>query len=97
MICRRHQNKSRKWLARHYWSGSGGRNIFSVKGKTKQGDREYSVIRLSAIGIRRHIKIRATANPYTQEDAYYFWQRRHKKESRLLPILGSKACQLQWA
>ena len=74
-----------------------GKNIFSVKDKTKQGDREYSVTRLSAIGIRRHIKIRASANPYTQEDAYYFWRRRHKKESRLLPALGSKACQLQWA
>lgn len=97
MLRRRHPQKSKNWLARHYWSGPGGRNIFSVRAKTNQGDRCYSVIRVSSIGIRRHIKIRAYANPYTQEDAYYFWQRRHNKESRLLPALRSKECRKLWA
>ncbi|NOZ53621.1 MAG: hypothetical protein GXP08_10845 [Gammaproteobacteria bacterium] len=97
MLRRRHPEKSKKWLASQYWSGPKGRNNFSVKTKTKQGDRHYSVVRVSSIGIRRHIKIRAFANPYTQEDAYYFWQRRHNKESRLLPALKSKACRKRWA
>jgi len=59
MIRRRHQNKPKKWLAKRYWSGPGGRNIFSVKVKTKKENRYYSVIRLCSIGIRRHIKIKA--------------------------------------
>jgi RNA-directed DNA polymerase len=97
MLSRRHPNKSRKWLGRHYWSGPGGRHIFSVTEKSREGHRRYSVIRLCSIGIRRHLKIRANANPYTQEDAGYFWQRRHKKEARLLPALRSKQCRLLWA
>ena len=96
-IRRRHPNKSRKWLARKYWSRKGGRKVFSVSSKTKQGIRVYEVVRLSSIGIRRHIKIRSNANPYTQEDAAYFWQRRHKPESRLLPALRSRECRALWA
>ena len=96
-IRRRHPNKSRKWLARKYWSRKGGRKVFSVRSKTKQGNRVYEVVRLSSIGIRRHIKIRSNANPYAQEDAAYFWQRRHKPESRLLPALRSRECRALWA
>lgn len=96
MLRRRHPSKSKKWLARHYWSGPDGRNIFAVVDKTDRGDRVYSVIRLSSIGIRRHVKIRANANPYTQQDAYYFWQRRHKKESHYMPALSSKEFRRLW-
>jgi RNA-directed DNA polymerase len=95
-IRRRHPKKSRKWLVRKYWSRKGGRSIFSASVKTKQGTRAYEVCRLSSIGIRRHIKIRANANPYVQEDAAYFWQRRHNKESRLLPALRSRECRALW-
>ena len=96
MLAQRHPNKSKKWLARHYWSGPGGRNIFSVVGKTKKGDVRYSVIRLCSIGIRRHVKIKAHANPYMQEDAYYFWQRRHKKEKRRASTSQSNVCRPVW-
>jgi hypothetical protein len=50
----------------------------------------YEVVRLSSIGIRRHIKVKADANPYLQEYAGYFWRRRHDKESRLLPAMSAR-------
>ncbi len=87
---RRPPNQSRKWLCRKYWTDQEGRTTFSSGVKTKQGPRRYQVVRLSSIGIRRHRKIRATANPYSQEDAPYFWQRRHDQEKRFLPRLTSR-------
>jgi RNA-directed DNA polymerase len=50
---RRHPRQSKKWLTRHYWSGGGGRNVFSYGGKLKQGPRRYEVIRLCSIGIQQ--------------------------------------------
>jgi RNA-directed DNA polymerase len=97
MIRRRHSNKSKKWLMRKYWSGLGGRSIFSVGAKTKQGWQHYTVVRVSSIGIRRHIKIRSNANPYSKEDAGYFYRRRHNKEARLLPALSARECLALWA
>ncbi len=96
MIRRRHPNKSKKWLVRKYWT-VGGANTFSIRCKTRTGQRTYSVVRLSSIGIRRHLKIRAKANPYTQEDAAYFWRRRNKKESRFLPGFTARECRALWA
>jgi RNA-directed DNA polymerase len=96
MIRRRHPNKSKKWLVRKYWT-VGGTNTFSIRCKTRTGPRTYSVFRLSSIGIRRHIKIRATANPYTKEDAAYFWRRRNVKESRFLPGFTSRESKAIWA
>jgi RNA-directed DNA polymerase len=46
---------------------------------------------LQNIGIRRHIKIKADANPYMPEYAKYFWGRRHNKEARLLGALSARA------
>ena len=44
----------------------------------------YKVVRLKYLGIKRHIKIKADANPYMQEQGRYFARRRHDKESRYL-------------
>lgn len=90
MLRRRHPNRSKKWLAQKYWTYDGKRLIFQCYAKTRKGLKRYQVIRLGSIGIRRHRKIRAAANPYTREDAGYFWRRRHDKESRLLPGLTSR-------
>ena len=46
--------------------------------------------RVSSIGIRRHIKIKADPNPYDPEYAAYFWRRRNNKESRLFSALNAK-------
>jgi len=90
MLRRGHPNKSKKWLTRKYWSTPGQKHVFSVIGKTKKGKRLYKVIRLCSINIRRYVKMKADANPYFSKFAAYFWQRRHNKESRLLPALSAR-------
>ena len=97
MLRRRHPNKPKKWLVRKYWT-AGGAGTFCFRCKTPL--RIIAPIVLSglcAIGIRRHIKIRAAANPYTKEDAAYFWRRRNVKESRFLPGFTSRESKAIWA
>jgi len=90
MIRRRHNSKSTGWLKDNYWSASGKESVFAVKDKTKKGGETlYKVLRVSSIGIRRYIKIKADANPYLPEYAGYYWRRRHDKESKLL---GAMSC-----
>ena len=85
MIRRRHNNKSEEWLSKNYWSAAGRKNVFAVKSKTVKGvEKVYQVLRVSTIGIKRYIKIKADANPYLPEYAGYFWRSRHKRESKLL-------------
>jgi RNA-directed DNA polymerase len=91
MLGQRHQNKSKGWLIKKYWSATGRKHVFSVKAKTERGrEKIYQVLRVCSIGIRRHIKIKAEANPYLPEFAGYFWRRRHVKESKLLPALSAR-------
>ena len=62
--------------------------ILNYKGKKHL----LKVVRIGSIGIRRHIKVKAEANPYMSEYAYYFWRReRHHKEARLLGALSARA------
>jgi RNA-directed DNA polymerase len=90
MLRRRHPTKSIKWLIKHYWSAA-GRNVFAVLAKTiKAGKKLYQVLKISSIGIRRYVKIKAAANPYLCEYAGYFWRRRHKKASKLLPAMSAR-------
>jgi RNA-directed DNA polymerase len=85
MLRRRHSNKSKKWLFKEYWTASGRNHIFAVNAKSTKGIKKiYQVVRISAIGIKRHIKIKAAANPYLPEYARYIWERRHKKGSKEL-------------
>ena len=84
---RRHQTKSNEWLFKKYWTASGRKHVFSVILKYKGKKHLLQVVRICSIGIRRHIKIKADANPYMPEYAGYFWRRRHNKEARLLGAL----------
>jgi len=91
MLRRRHQNKSKGWLIKRYWSASGRKHRFAVRSKNASGKTVvYEVIKLHAIGIRRYIKIKADANPYMQEYARYFWRRRKNKESKLLAAMSAR-------
>ena len=66
-------------------------DVFAVKARTSKGTpRSLSIVWVSSLGIRRHVKIRAAANPYMPEDAGYFWRRRHHKASRLLPARSAR-------
>jgi RNA-directed DNA polymerase len=98
MLRKRHPKKLHTWLFNQYWTASGKKHIFAVKTKTKEGkSKVYQVIRISSIGIRRHIKIKAVANPYLQEFARYFWQRRYIKGSKLLAKLSAREFKAQFA
>lgn len=84
MLQRRHPAKSAHWLTKHYWLATGRKRIFAVKAKISKGTTKiYQLFRVGSLGIRRHVKIRAAANPYMPEDASYFWRRRHHKASTL--------------
>ncbi len=97
MLRKRHKKKSHKWLTKNYWSASGKKHIFAVETTTKEDKlKVYKVVRISSIGIKRHIKIKAAANPYLQEFARYFWQRRYIKESKLLPKLSGREFKAQF-
>lgn len=89
MIRRRHQNKSKDWLINKYWSAA-GKYVFSFVSKYKNKTRILKVIRVCSIGIKRHIKIKAEANPYLPEFRYYYWKRRNVKEARLLGALSHR-------
>jgi len=70
---------------------SGKKHIFAVVVKTKKNAKKvFQVIRTCSIGIRRHIKIIAAANPYAPKDAMYFRQRRNHKSSKFLPALSAR-------
>jgi RNA-directed DNA polymerase len=88
MLRRRHPKKSRRWLIRKYWSTPGRKWVFSAFAKTKKTMRRYQVIRLCTLRMRRHIKVKADANPYLPEYGAYFARRRRDKESRRLPKLS---------
>jgi RNA-directed DNA polymerase len=90
MLRRRHHNKSRKWLFKEYWTASGRKHVLAVKVKSSKGlDKVYQVVRICSIGVKRHIKIKADANPYLPEYAKYYWQRR-QKGSKLLTALSAR-------
>ena len=90
MLRRRHSAKSAQWLIKNYWSAA-GRNVFAVLAKTaKTAKKLYKVVRVSAMGIRRYVKIKADANPYLPEYAGYYWRRRNRKDSKLLPAMSAR-------
>ena len=97
MLRKRHPRKSTTWLFNEYWNNAERKHIFGVKTMTKKGlVRVYQVVRISSIGIKRHIKIKAAANPYDPEFALYFWTRRNIKESKLLPALSASEYRAQF-
>ncbi len=90
MLHRRHTNKSKGWIIKKYWTATGKKWVFSVKSKYK--DKEYicCLLKISTIGIKRHIKIKADANPYLQKYRYYYWKRKHKKEAKQMCLFSAR-------
>ena len=98
MLRKRHPKKSKKWLNKKYWTAAERKHTFAVIAKVKKGVKKvYKVVRTCSIGIKRHIKIKAAANPYDPEYASYFWTRRNRKESKLLPALSARAYRAKFA
>jgi len=94
MLRRRHSNKSKKWLSKRYWRATGRKGVFAIIVRYKNKVKLYQVIRIGTIGIRRHRKIKADANPYLPEYGRYFWMRRHIKESKLWRELTARQMRL---
>ena len=69
---RRHPNKSKRWLVKEYWTKAGRKWIFSTITKDNGKPRLFQVQKVGSIGIKRHIKIKADANPYMPEYSRYF-------------------------
>lgn len=74
---RRHPNKNAKWWRNKYFRTHKQRQwIFSVKVKDKKGVwKHLDLFHATKVKIKRHIKIRAEANPYDPEYKDYFKQR----------------------
>ena len=74
---RRHPNKTIGWLRQRYFIREGTRWVFCSQYVTKKGEKKRQrLVRVSELPIRRHVKIKAQANPYDREYADYFDDRR---------------------
>jgi RNA-directed DNA polymerase len=80
-IKRQHKGKRlRQHLAKYFAKGLWTHSAWTTD---KQGARRLiELVRLSALGLRRHIKIRGAANPYDPQHADYFRMRREWGTSR---------------
>lgn len=76
---RRHPKKGLRWIKRKYFQHEGLRNwVFREK------QDKTSLFKLASIPIRRHIKIRADANPFDIEWREYFILRSKKRNTKQL-------------
>ena len=73
---RRHPNKGRKWIAQKYFTLHQG-NRWTFFGK--DGEATHYLSKLAKVPIRRHVKIKAMANPFTREDEICFEQHIQRK------------------
>lgn len=80
-VNRRHPEKNAQWRNKKYYRTEGMRRwVFSVKVKSKKGTySNLDLFKASQLPIRRHIKVRAQANPYDPQYAKYFFERERSK------------------
>lgn len=89
MLHKRHPKKSSNWIYTKYWLSIGNKRVFGVSVREKSNVKLYKLLRTTSIGIKRHRKVIAEANPYLPEYVKYFWIRRHFKDAKLLPELST--------
>lgn len=74
--CRRHPNKSRRWVKKRYFIREGARDwIFSTKTTIRGKETRISLVHAGSTPIRRHRKIRMGANPFDPAWSEYFEDR----------------------
>lgn len=82
---RRHPTKSRTWVAKKYFHHQDGKKwVFATKTKRGKIEQQYLA---SSTQIRRHILIKAKANPYDEEWYPYFEKRARQKS---VPCVSSR-------
>jgi len=76
----RHPRKSFRWRRKKYFRQEGLRHwIFFAKVRDKEGQpRWLDLFKADKVPIRRHVKVRARANPYDPEYRGYFEQRKRR-------------------
>lgn len=76
-IRRRHPNKSAKWMKEKYFRKKGFRSwVFSTKVRDAKGKQiDVDLVIANVIPIRRHVKVKAKANPYDPKYIEYFAKR----------------------
>lgn len=79
--CRRHPNKGKRWIKKRYFGQSATSNwVFGTKVIKPNGETDYvELVKASKTKIRRHIKIKAEANPFDPEWEAYFEDRLYFK------------------
>lgn len=73
---RRHRQQSAAWVLAKYFTRADGHRVFrGLVSDAKGGVHPVFLLRTSALGIRRHVKIRSDANPYDPSWELYFEER----------------------
>jgi len=72
---RRHRKKNSHWIQNRYWRVIPGANRFTAAWREKSGKR-YTLLlfRMADLPIRRHVRIKGSANPYSPSWQDYFAQ-----------------------
>jgi len=81
--CRRHHNKSRRWVKQKYFPREGDLNwVFKAAMTDRNGNTTVErLFKAASVPIRRHAKIRAAANPFDPIWDSYFANRRRSPGS----------------
>jgi RNA-directed DNA polymerase len=92
---RRHPKKGSGWIQRKYFRSIGHRNwVFFATIKDAKGRKTHlDLVEINNTLIKRHIKIKADANPYDPTYQDYFAQRLLKRKEKRL----SRPCSQSWS
>jgi len=92
---RGHPNKPWEWIAGKYWHRLNGKKVFAADTGKRTPDGKPTWLRLvnpTDTKIRRHVKIKAEANPldpqwraYFEDRAFFKWYGVHRQEAGLEP------------
>ncbi|WP_083874355.1 group II intron reverse transcriptase/maturase [Dactylococcopsis salina] len=89
--CRRHPNKSKKWVANKYFGSYKGNHwTFMCKGTGRGGKEKFFVLyNISSTPIVRHVKVKGNASP-DDPSLRDYWQKRNLKIGKQKWAKGSK-------
>jgi RNA-directed DNA polymerase len=77
---RRHPNKGLRWIKAKYFKTKGNQNwCFATTTKEKGKTEWLQLFQATTVSIRRHVKVRGSANPFDKEWQGYFAKRLSKK------------------
>jgi RNA-directed DNA polymerase len=92
---RQHRNKGAQWVFQRYWHPMGGERVFAADTGQRAPNGKpiwFKLVNPTQTGIRRHVKIRADANPFAPCWRAYFEDRAffkkfgiHRREAGLKP------------